>query len=97
MAAIVRLQARQLPYWIAWHLLLGFTRVLIYDNHRDDERRARAALLAAAGRFDARRVQLIRWPGAGRQSAAYEDAMARAGRESVDYVAALDADEFLAP
>ena len=96
-AAIVRMQARHVPYWIAWHLLLGFACVLIYDNHRDDERRARAALAAAVGRFGAGRVRLIRWPGAGRQSAAYEDAMVRARREGVDFVAAIDADEFAAP
>lgn len=34
LAAIVRFQSASIPYWLIWHLLMGVSHVLIYDNNR---------------------------------------------------------------
>lgn len=88
--AIVRNEGPYLLEWLAWQRLLGFNRVLVYDNQSTD---GGAALLAALARADV--LSLVPWPdqpGVPTQVAAYTDAIARV---RTDWVAFLDIDEFL--
>ena len=96
LVAIIRMQMRHLVYWLTWHLSLGVTHVVIFDNHAGHEKQARSALAAAVAPFGSR-VELIHWPGDGKQSAAYERAMEMAKVAKVAYVAALDVDELAVP
>ena len=38
MALLVRQQAREVPYWLLWHMALGVSHFIVYDN--DDRRLA---------------------------------------------------------
>ena len=90
LVAIVRDEGPYLIEWIAYHRLIGFDRLLIYSNHSSDGSDAMLDRLAAHGIVDHRR-----WADAEGQSAqvsAYRDSLARIATE---WVAFLDADEFL--
>lgn len=93
---IVRLQSRGLTHWLSWHLALGASRILVFDNHRENEQVARAALAASVAPFGDR-VRLIRWAGDARQNAANERALQLASAANVSFLGALDADEYAAP
>ncbi len=90
---IVRNEARDIAEWIAFHALLGFDALIIFDNDSDD---GTDEVIKAAGRlYD---IRLHPWPGraARTQLAAYEAACA-AYRLEFDWIAFLDSDEFLLP
>lgn len=90
--AIVRNEGNYIAEWLTHHLALGFDRALVFDNGSTDH--TRTELHRAARLFP---VEMRDWPDAGHhhaQVAAYEQACRDlAGR--VDWVAFLDADEFL--
>lgn len=90
LCAIVRDEAAYILEWIAWNKLLGFDPIVIYDNESADDGPALLAALQAAGEIVVRP-----WPdrpGAQAQLPAYRDAIARCATE---WIAFLDADEFL--
>lgn len=91
LAAIVKDEGPYIAEWIAYHRVLGFDHVLLYDNGSTD---GTAGFLAALARRGLATV--VDWPsdGANPQLAAYQDALDTAGRR-FDWVAFLDADEFL--
>jgi hypothetical protein len=85
------------PYiieWIAYHKVIGFERIMIYDNDSGDGSGEVLRLLGDLGEID-----YVPWPWpadhpTNPQSAAYQDGLARvAGR--TDWLCILDADEFL--
>ena len=94
LAAVVRDQSELLEEWLLWHLLLGVRRVLLYDNNSRDQK----GLLAALRPFvHAGAATVLPWPAHASQTRAYDDAIRRARREGVPFVAAIDVDERLVP
>jgi hypothetical protein len=94
LAAIVRNEGPYLLEWIAHHRALGIGRFLIADNDSTDETTAVLAALARAGIVDHLPFPTV--PGVAPQLAAYEAILRRHGGEA-DWIAFLDADEFLVP
>ena len=92
--AILKNEADYVEEWIAFHILQGVSRIILYDNNSSDDTCARARSFAK--RID---VRIVPWPGAAgnfdlTQRRAYADGARRlSGR--ADYVAFLDLDEFL--
>lgn len=94
MAAIFRNEGPYILEWIAFHRALGIDRCLIADNASDD---GSAALLAALDRAEV--IDHIPWPGRPGQPPqlpAYGEILRRHGEET-DWIAFIDADEFLLP
>jgi hypothetical protein len=90
--AIARNEAPYLLEWIAHYRLLGFDRIVIYDNDSNDATPHLLKRLAAAGVVDA-----IHWhvrPGVHKQEAAYDHALERM-RGHVPWSLFVDLDEFL--
>jgi hypothetical protein len=89
-AAIVRAQAYRAAHWTAWHLALGASQVLLYDNGQN-------AGLELLGAHPA--VKVIPWaiqhPDA--QVLAYDDALRRQATDNLTLVACIDIDEYLLP
>lgn len=93
-AGAVKDQSRFLLYWIVWHLLLGATKVWLYDN---ESQPASAVLELVAPFVEAGLVELIPWAGHYAQMKAYEDAIGKAKKEGVAFVAVVDVDELVVP
>ena len=95
LAAIVRDQSDMLQEWLLWHLLLGVSHVLLYDNGSMDQRMLRGVLSPFT---EAGAVTLVSMPGHGIQTVAYDDAILRARRKaSAPFVACWDVDERVVP
>ena len=93
-AGAVKDQSRFAPYWVAWHLLLGVSRVWVYDN----DSQSASALRSALAPFEATGlVERIPMPGHFKQMASYEDAVGRAKELGAEFVAAIDLDELIVP
>ena len=72
MAAVIRDQTDLLAEWLLWHLLLGISKVLLYDNNSRDP----AALRMVAAPFvEAGALVLLPWPQQC-QTCAYDAAIA---------------------
>jgi hypothetical protein len=90
LCAIVRDEGPYLLEWIAWHKMLGFHAITIYDNESRDEGTSILPALHRAGE-----IELRLWPDNQTeqpQLPAYRDALSRCGTE---WIAFLDVDEFL--
>ena len=91
---IARNEAPDIAEWLVHHALVGFDRIVLYDNASDDG--MERVVDALAGLLP---IEYRRWPrlgGENPQLTAYADCVARLAGE-VDWVAFLDADEFLIP
>jgi hypothetical protein len=94
LCAIVKDEEDYIEEWLAFHILQGVSRVVLYDNHSSDDtcRRARAFGLHA-------RIEIVSWPDStdgfdlAQRLAYYDGACRLAG--VVDYAAFIDVDEFL--
>jgi glycosyltransferase involved in cell wall biosynthesis len=85
-------EERSIREWIAYHSVLGFDSVIVYDNASSDLTVANAASLQ--GLAD---VVLIDWghaTGGGLQTACYADCCRRFSGE-YEWIAFLDSDEFI--
>jgi glycosyltransferase involved in cell wall biosynthesis len=90
LCGIVRDEGPYLLEWIAWYKFMGFDQIVIYDNASRDNSGAILAALHRAGEIRHRP-----WPDVPDQQPqlpAYRDAVARC---STEWIAFLDADEFL--
>jgi hypothetical protein len=92
--AIVRDEALYIREWIAFHLLQGVSKILIYDEGSSDG--TKKIISEAAKRAD---ISWVDWSKKGGafdtiQRQAYEDGALRL-TGNVDFVAFIDADEFL--
>jgi len=89
-AAIARNEAPYLLEWIAYHRLLGFGQITIYDNNSNDASARMLAALSKAGIINA-----VFWKDRKRKQArAYEHA-GRKLRRFVEWCLFIDLDEFL--
>jgi hypothetical protein len=92
--AIFRNEGPYILEWLAWHRALGVDRFFLADNASDDGSGALLAALAGA-----RLVEHLPFPGRpgeAPQLPAYDEILRRHGRDA-DWIAFIDADEFLAP
>lgn len=77
--------------WMAYNLVLGFDEILVYDNDSVDGTRR---LVEQASAVD-RRIRCVPWPdlpGLSPQVTAYNHAL---GNTDADWIAFIDADEFI--
>ncbi|MGH1590614.1 glycosyltransferase family 2 protein [Methylobacterium phyllosphaerae] len=91
--AVARDEAPYISEWLAFHLAVGFSRILVFDHGSTDET---AALVGRAARHD-RAISLHRVPddhGGSPQIAAYAAALPLV---TTPWVAFFDIDEFLVP
>ena len=94
LAAIVKDQNGMLQDWLLWHLVLGISKILLYDNNSQDQEGLRKTLRPF---IEAGAVELVPWPAHGSQVYAYEDAVSRTWKRGVPFVAAIDVDERIVP
>jgi glycosyl transferase family 92 len=87
--AIFRNEARYLPEWVAFHLVVGVEHLFLYNNLSDDGYAEVLERFVAAGS-----VTLIDWPTHPGQIQAYDDCIQRT-RGLWRWVAFIDLDEFL--
>ena len=92
--AIIKNEAPYLLEWIAYHRVLGVERFFIADNGSTDGGSPLLAALDAAGLV--RHLPFPDRPGERPQLPAYRAILAAHGHEA-DWIAFIDADEFLAP
>jgi glycosyltransferase involved in cell wall biosynthesis len=88
---VVKNEERDIAEWLAFHLLLGFDGILVFDNNSGDRT---ADIVRAASCFG--RVQYHLWTRADARSQmdAYLAACSLY-REAFDWIAFIDSDEFL--
>jgi len=90
LCAIVKNEAPYLVEWVAWHRLIGFDRIVVYDNESTDDTPGLLKNLRATGAIDA----LMPWPV--RNISPQLSAYAHAARAcATPWLMFLDADEFL--
>ena len=94
LCAILKDESDYIEEWLAFHILQGVSRVILYDNNSSDDTCERAWSFAKS--ID---IQVISWPDSARgfdrtQRRAYVDG-ARRLSGAADYVAFIDLDEFL--
>jgi glycosyltransferase involved in cell wall biosynthesis len=88
---IAKDEERYLLEWMAYNMVLGFDEILVYDNDSADGTRR---LVEQASETD-RRIRYVPWPdvpGHSPQLAAYNHALANT---DADWIAFIDADEFI--
>ena len=91
---VVKDQTALLTEWLLWHLLIGATHALVYDNDSQDP----AALAAVMRPFEqSGTATRVHWPGHATQTTAYENAIRRAKNAGVPFVGFVDADERFVP
>lgn len=85
----VRNEASYMAEWVMYHHMVGFSKILIYDNGSNDN------LTEVMKPFMQRGiVEVIDYPGECMQVAAFSDAISRV-KGIARYVAFMDADEFI--
>ena len=90
--ACARNEAPYLLEWVAYHRLLGFQHITIYDNESNDATHAILGPLSRAGEVNA-----VYWSSPendNKQTSAYTDAT-KALKEHVEWAAFIDLDEFI--
>jgi hypothetical protein len=91
LCAIMKDEAPSIMEWVAWHRLIGFEPIVVYSNDCSDGSFELLEALHDCGALIHRRQVTPRDGSA--QHIAYKDALKRSG---ADWMAFLDADEFLA-
>ena len=81
---IAKYEERYLAEWLQYHSLLGFDNFYIYDNSSNNQ----------LMNFATDKIKIIYYPGRVKQIEAYNDFIQNFSNE-IDYVIALDIDEFL--
>lgn len=92
--AIVKNEGPIIGEWLSYHLALGFDAAIVLDNDSTDG--TARIVEAAAHEFDVRTRGVVRDAGYDTQENAYVAACREFGTE-FDWIAFVDADEFIAP
>jgi hypothetical protein len=90
--AIAKNESPYLAEWAVYHRMIGFDRILVYNNESTDDSEAVLAQLSAAGV-----LEYCNWSvpaNAHIQRLAYRDGLKRL-RRSVEWIAFIDIDEFV--
>jgi hypothetical protein len=93
LGAIARNEERYLPEWLAYHLALGFDRIVVYSHDPEDRQNE---VLDSVARAD-ERVQWVAWHSVQRispQVSAYNDLLKRC---ETPWIAFVDLDEYVNP
>jgi glycosyltransferase involved in cell wall biosynthesis len=90
--AVARNEGPYIAEWVAYHRLLGFDHIVVYDNESTDETPEVLASLEEQGWLRARPWQAP--PDAHAQRLAYKDGLRRL-RKGFAWVAMIDLDEFI--
>jgi glycosyltransferase involved in cell wall biosynthesis len=93
LVATVKNEGFYLTEWIAYHFLIGFEKIIVFNNDSTDET---LELLTAIAKFEPR-LMVIDWPskpGTSPQEAAYNHAV---GLTDAEWLCFLDSDEFIVP
>ncbi len=91
--AIAKNEGKYLPEWIAYHLAIGVSRIVVYSNETADNQES---ILAAISASDSR-VSWRQWPsvsGASPQETAYNHELQHV---TTAWVCFIDIDEFIVP
>ena len=96
LVTMIKDQSRVLPYWLAWHFLLGASRILVYDH---GSQRADALEKICQPWIERGLVTVVKWSRQeyGVQDHAYNHGLRQAVNAGVEFVGAIDADEYLLP
>lgn len=89
--AIIRNEGKFIREWLEWHIMIGVSKFYLYDNDSDDDTAAVLRPYVQKGL-----VEYNFYPGKYRQIPAYNDCAAR-HRYDCEWLAVIDADEFLHP
>ena len=90
-AAIIKNEAPYIVEWIEYHRLIGFEKIIIYDNESTDGLTEILLPYVNEGFVDLYHIK-----GKRRQTDAYNDVIRRYKRK-IKYIATIDADEFIFP
>jgi hypothetical protein len=91
LCAALRNEAPHVAEWVAYHSLVGVDRFCLYENESTDD--TRQVLRRLARRYD---IEVVDWKRQPANATAFDDCLRRGGR-GAQWVACLDADEFLMP
>lgn len=91
LCAIVKDETPYLEEWVAYHVLTGVERFVIYDNGS-----AEPVGETLAAHVEAGLVEVVDWPGQAMQMPAYADCLKRFGSR-FSWLGFTDIDEFLVP
>ncbi len=92
--AIFKNEAPYILEWVAFHRVVGVERFFVADNNSDDESTPLLAGLQAIGAID--HIPFPHVPDSPPQMPAYVEILRRHG-DDADWIAFIDADEFLVP
>lgn len=94
--AIIRDELPYIEEWIRWHAAVGVERFYIYLNGGSNHD-ATMAVIADVARDVGVDGDITIWPGEVQQYRAYRHGIMRARADGVEWLAVIDADEFLQP
>lgn len=89
--SIIKNEGDYIEEWIKFHKLMGFDKIVLYDNESTDDTK-----LLVQKYIDNGLVDYFYYPGKKRQFDAYNDALYKY-RNQAEYMIMIDADEFLYP
>jgi hypothetical protein len=90
--AIAKNEARYIAEWAVYHRMIGFDRILVYNNESTDETESVLKILKQASLVDYRNWAVA--PNRHIQRLAYRDGLKRLRRSS-EWIAFIDIDEFV--
>lgn len=91
LCSIVKDETPYLEEWVAYHILVGVERFVIYDNGS-----AEPVAQTLSPYVDEGLVRVVDWPGQGVQLSAYDDCLKRFG-PTFSWLGFIDIDEFVVP
>ncbi len=91
LCAVTKDEEGYIDEWTDYHLALGFTGIMIFDNSIANDLRKRRSKV----RYGDEKIEIIAWAGDGEKMIAYDDCLRRAVVQNYTWVAFFDVSEFL--